>query len=468
MIIRGRYVFYLQANRKLEISKLVWHVVLYPENVHEDFIDKHPESAMDGKMSVLTQMSKIYESVVNQLEPIKQIISLSVRKVLDIVVDLELNDLVDIACLFFPLFDAVSEVEDENLRKRTCPTDSSEILKGDKDLKEKKVNIIQEILSAAEESEFKIASEGKDNLDPEIQDLGDSKPEKAVKSKTDVIGGAISPLTEDIASLDAKEQADNLITGVVDIRKGLPLPDVKASDFATIADLACKKEVYKSWRDVPDKPILSKGSEGDIDIDSFISGVIPKLKKELFDEETCSTEKDYYMLPLSLNRESEHKKKIEEMQDTPFKDLQLVELDAYEAVRSIENSIVGKEEKSLKHDSTVGSEFYPRHPGGGLRLTRHVLLSMQRDDPDSYPYSDFYQDIGDEEDLIEVPQLIHAISHYKEKAYQPELPVKSFADFVLLEISEIKEQLKAHMEIKKSTSECARRLRYDNSLLNLL
>lgn len=436
----------MQANRKLEIENIIWPVVLYPENVHKDFVGKRISITQEEKALIHEKMSQINGTVLNELKPINKLIRLTLVKLIDKVVKAELLDLIDIACVFFPIIDNVAKDVDKYFT-RIDSSDSSETLRKVVDSEKKPINIIQEILSSAASTK-----ESKLKKDSEMK----------IKSKKDS-----SSIVDDIAfKEDTSKETVNSETAKVDYLN-YSASKISQSNVSIESDadilLDKKKHILKSWRDVCDineDASSPKIDIKDIDINSFISDAVPVLDCSLFVEDKCSPEKDYYMLPLTFEKTDEFEKKLAGQNNLTYADFEkmLFELDVSDVLQDVVRKVV-LEEEFTKTENLLSDSSIPTYPGGGLFLTKDVLIEMEKEDPDHFPYTNFYQEIADVEEKFELPEQVHAEPHYEEIVLKYELSSVLIDDFILLNISDILEELKAYNKIKISVSECEEQLR---------
>lgn len=434
---------------------MIWPVVLYPENVHKDFFGKRISITQEEKALIHEKMSQINETVLKELKPIDKLIRLTLMKLIDKVVKAELMDLIDIACVFFPLLDNVAKDVDEYFLRIGCP-DSSETLRKVVDLEKKPVNIIEEILSAAastKESQLKKDSEMK------------MKSEKVSSSVVDDIAFEEDISKETISSETVK--VDYLNYSALEVSQS-KISIKSDSDIS----LDKKKHILKSWRDVCDineDASSSKIDIKDIDINSFILDAVPILDSSLFVEDKCLSEKDYYMLPLSFEKTEEFEKKLAGQANLAYADFEkmLFELDVSDVLQDVVRRVV-EEEKFTKTENLLNDSSFPTYPGGGLFLTKNVLIEMEKEDPDKFPYTNFYQEIADVEEKFELPEQVHVVPHYKEIVLKYELSSVLIDDFILLSINDILDELKAYNKIKISTSECEEQLGYKLFFFNLM
>lgn len=434
----------MQANRKLEIENIIWPVVLYPENVHKDFFGKRISITQEEKALIHEKMSQINRTVLNELKPIDKLIRLTLVKLIDKVVKAELLDLIDIACVFFPIIDNVAKDVDKYFTRIGSP-DSSETLRKVVDSEKKPINIIEEILSAAASTK-----ESKLKKDSEMK----------IKSKKDS-----SSIVDDIAfKEDTSKETVNSETAKVDYLN-YSASKISQSNVSIESDadilLDKKKHILKSWRNVCDINEDASSPKTDIkDINSFISDAVPVLDCSLFVEDKCSPEKDYYMLPLTFENTDEFEKKLAGQTNLTYADFEnmLFELDVSDVLQDVVRRVV-LEEEFTKTENLLSDISFPTYPGGGLFLTKDVLIEMEKEDPDYFPYTNFYQEIADVEEKFELPEQVHVEPHYEEIVLKYELSSVLIDDFILLNISDILEELKAYNKIKISVSECEEQLR---------
>lgn len=413
---------------------MIWPVVLYPENVHRDFFGKQVISVEEQKLFTYAEMSNIHENISKELKPISNLIRVAVIIATDRVVNAELQDLIDIADVFFTLLDTVSEEVDAHVKKLSCP-DSSKDIQDKVKVEKESVNIIQKILSAAaqdaEKSEIKV--EAKDNLEVDF-----------VPSKS---------------KIDTFEEREN---NVVDSNSLVELSsnDKKRKNDHTFLS---EKSKLKSWKDVCKdfESISSQAPHAAFDVKKYIADKIPALKHSLSVNDLVSSHEDYYMLPFYPDKTLEFQYKKSKRHELNFNEFSevLIELDVSECLGDLLVSVI-EYEQSEKDLQPCMNKSFPVYPGGGLVLKRDVLLSMEKEDPTSFPYSSFYQEILFVEKRLEKPKLIHIEPCYKESELLYDLTPISFEDFVLLNINDVLHALKAYNNINTTSLEIENQIRY--------
>lgn len=424
-------------NRKLAWENINWPVVLYPENVHLEFICKSSASADEQKRYIHAEMARLYETVLKELKGVNKYVTLLMVILMDKVVNAEINDLIDIACVFLFIVDYVSDEVDEYFKKLSH-SDSYEDFSEEKQAEEKPINYIQEILFSADKTAINLSI--KSDSKPETSDIEtDLKPECTQKTKFN-------------------NKLENIETGIF---TEMEFEDLLHYDKAKDTDMTFDNQSCDvvSWRDVRDDDYqteLSNESEAtDIDVNEIIANVIPSLDISLFETESFSKSEDYYMQPFHV---AVNHKEIKDISGFNFNDYaqMLLEMDIAEVIDDLIKSVEEAEQCVVKN---VLDSFFPTHPGGGLVLKKEVLISMEKEDPDFFPYSDFFQEIVLHEEITHKPKRVHIIPKREEVIVWPDLTPLPVSDFIVLNSHKILNVLKAYHNIKLTTLECEEQIR---------
>lgn len=425
-----------------------WPTVLYPGNVHKDFFGKQVVSVEEQKVATYAEMSRIHGHIVKELKPINKLINVSLFIAMDRVVNEEISDLIDVADVFFSLVETVAGEVDDYFKKLAYPDVAVEAVKTS-DSKEKPVNIIKEILEAAakevEISETQLESEEDSSID-------------GIPMKTEM-----NKVERNKAALDIEPIEKLVVPGVLEEPFDVDFKEPHEIGKENITDhsFTSRKKSLKSWRDVCDD---SQIMDRDMQVGSFvIKDILPKmptLDVSLLADDEHSAQEDYYMQPLHLDQSVQFQKKIRDRPEWTHVEFSkmLIESDVAEVIEDLSGSIV--KGKQSNKDRAKSAASFPTYPGGGLILTRHVLASMEKDDPESFPYSSFYQELVYTEEMLEKPKAVHIIPAREEIKMQHDVSQVSFADFILVDIKDIFSALRSFNETETTSFECENQLRY--------
>lgn len=413
-----------QLSRKQAWEKTEWPVVLYPRNMHSDYIINQVWNAQEQKQAMESEMKRVNEEIRKKLIIVNNRVNASIFILNSRVVNLEVNDLISVAAVFFPLLNKVSTSVDEhfeNLRR----VQSLEHLEMDSAPSEP-YNIVGEILANVKDPD----------AEPDLDSETESQTEIASSSSTD-------------------EKAD-----VAESKSPLPTPEetvevFSLSDFKT-SELDIKKELdvsrdedLLSWRDVCDDKEEVGQLPKSADSDEIVNEAIPGIDYANLIIDNYSTAKDYYMLPFTYS-----------VTDDDLEKLKHISSDKSKSESEDALNVFNEAETYDLKDSIDKLPDYPVFPGGSLKLTLPVLRGMENHDQDHFPYTEFHQT----KEFPDESKAQHVASHIQpQRSVKTEIlfdyTTRSFSEFILVDKENVERILKFYFGVNSSIEELKINLR---------
>ncbi|GBM81982.1 hypothetical protein AVEN_76145-1 [Araneus ventricosus] len=396
---------------------LTWPLVLYPGNIHNDYIYNPSSNLGEEKQLLEHEMSRIYGIVNEKLKAVNNYVRVSLLLLTSKVVSMEIEDMIDTASVFFSLVQSVSISTDEYFESLEH-TESLKSLKSDSGAdKEGSSTFIEDILATVEEP----APLSETSLHSLSQKESDTSSQK---------------------TYDGKEMTSSALLSGKDSEELFDLEELKGEDFEVK-----EKEDLHSWHvvcnDIDLLGLSDKSYLQSQDIYSIVSSAIPQKASEKMSMDSSNDDADYYRRPFI------------------YYTIESVQKRCYTEPASTSDSEIDIEPNTASDDKKNGSEpDYPTFTHGGLLLNISILRDMEKSDPESYPYTDFYQEIEFHEELTAVPVAVHiepARTLDMDILYNF-IPV-SFSDFILVNTTDIGHILKFYSQLKASSKELEQELK---------
>ncbi|KAF8763750.1 hypothetical protein HNY73_021895 [Argiope bruennichi] len=402
-------------SRKQMCDRLIWPLVLYPGNIHSDYISTPNSNLGEQKQLLQHEMFRIYGTVNEKLKAVNNYVRVSLLLLTTNVVTMEIQDMIDAASVFFSLVQSVSVSTDEYFESLRH-TESLSSLKGDLEAdKEESSTFIEDILETVAESV------------PLSETSLQSISQQESSSKKTSNGKEISSSTL-VSEKDSEEPFD--------------LEELKGEDYEIK-----EQEELRPWQEVcNDIDLLGLADKSYLqsqNINSVVSNAIPQKTGEKVPIDSSKDDVDYYRRPFTYHTS-------ENVQKTCY-------TDPADTSDSESDTELNQRHNDLKNGQEPD---YPTFPHGGLLLNISVLRDMEKSDPRSYPYTDFYQEIEFREELTVAPVAIHI-----EPARTADMDIlynfipTSFSGFILVNSNNIGKILKFYSRLKAAPKELEQELK---------
>ncbi|GFT17684.1 uncharacterized protein TNCV_2587881 [Trichonephila clavipes] len=394
----------LMETRKQTFDTFIWPFVLYPSNIHSDYFSNKNNSPVEQEQLIEIEMSRIYQVINQKVKVVKSAVNASVLLLSSKVISAEIQDMVDVASVFSSVLDSVSASTDDYFENLEL-SESLESVGSYHELKDEKINIIGKILATV-----------KDPISlPEISSFDSMSKESISSERT-------SDEKEYVTSREAFEKEYFV--------------EVFGLDQFQDEHYEIKEEKLRSWHDVcNDMDLLGMIDKSHLHFEEtskIFSSAIPCSTTAKAWISSDSSTVDYFMCPFTY--------------DTPEK-IQDKEGSNEEGKTDTSNHV----EETNDHEDDLEQD-YPTYSQGGLVLTLPVLSDMEKDDPESFPYTNFYQDIESHEELkaIGVREHIKPTRTLEMDTLYNFIPTPLF-DFVLVNTWAITYILNFYSKVKASS-----------------
>lgn len=422
------YLFLLcfsQISRKQSWKEIDRPVVLYPRNIHSDYISNQVLNAQEQKQVMESEMKRVNEEIQEKLTIVNNRVNASVFILNSRVVNLEVNDLISVAAIFFPLLNKVSTSVDEHFEnlRRVQSLDRLEV----DSVPSEPYNIVGEILANVK--------------DPDVEPELDSETE----SQTEI--AASPPSREENADVDESKSSLPTPEETVNV---FSLSDFKTSELDIRKELdASRNRDLLSWRDVCDDNEEVGQLPKSADSDEIVKEAIRGIDYTNLINDDYSTDDDYYMLPFTYS-----------VTDNDLEKLKHISPDKSKSETGDALNVFNEAETYDLKDSIDRLPDYPVFPGGSLKLTLPVLRRMENHDQDNFPYTEFYQ----KKDLHDESKAQHVASHIQpERSLKMEIlfnyTTRPFSEFILVDKEDVERALKFYFGVNASIEELEMNLR---------
>ncbi|GFU02089.1 uncharacterized protein NPIL_246512 [Nephila pilipes] len=402
----------LMENRKQAFDTFKWPLVLYPCNIHSDYLSNKSINSAEPKQLIEFEMSRIHQIISEKLKTVNNYVNVSLLLVTSRVISAEIQDMIDVASVFLSLLDSVSASTDDYFENLEL-IESLESFNGVHEEKDKEeINALEKILATVKE------------LVP------------LSKTSLDVVS------TESISSDKRTSVESESITSKEAFQKDY---------FEEVFDLEQMKEEYwnvkeeelHSWHEVyNDMELLGLVDKSHLhfeDINKIFSSAIPCNTRIKTSIRSDSSSIDYYMCPFTY--------------DIPEK-IQGREVSFQEETSDTSNDV----EETIDHENSLEQE-YPTYFQGGLLLNLPVLREMEKRDPESFPYTKFYQDIESKEEIKAVAKIVHIKpSRTLEMQTLYSFNPTPISDFIVVNTQEITHILNFYTTTKASANDLEQQL----------
>nr|XP_042903226.1 cilia- and flagella-associated protein 44 [Parasteatoda tepidariorum] len=382
------------STRKKEAESFKWPVILYPENLHENYIDNQNYDVGEQKQIMDEEMARIRKVITTQVAVINKFVTSSVHHLFYLVISAEINDLIDVVLLLTPLIKTVSSETDEYFHNIMYPPTSVLVVVDSS--KEEEFNFIKNVL---EKVEFSSDTESIDNLIYEENVNGDSDLLKKTMTSSKNEHDLEKDSTKKEKEVDEFDLTEYMVADEDIVEKH---PSTSQYDINTIKD----------------SPKLDTNCTMDcLNCDAIVSTAITSIDYSELTQNNISLDLDYYMRPFTYD------------------------LQCYESG--------GSDEKACEFVDSDVEQRFPTYPGGGLVLTMPVLVSMQEEDADHFPYPEFYQKVELKEEEILKVEAVHIIPTRKSEV-SVEYVLRPESDFVLVDVNIVRKMLESYYKMKES------------------
>ncbi|GIY11678.1 uncharacterized protein CEXT_724711 [Caerostris extrusa] len=272
-------------SRKRMFETLKWPFILYPSNIHSDYIKNLVANPLGEKQFVELEMERINDLVIKKLKHINNYVKLSILFLTSRVAATEVQDMIDVVTVLLSTVQSVSISTDAYFRRMFKSLESvkkDEVTTDEKDHHHYISDILEKVKEPVDASDIGIRS-------------------VSLEEPSDIL---IQTSSESVDSLRGAEKEPILFFNLQELER-------EVSEVI-------KSEEWHSWievyEDIDVLGLADKSHLVDQNIDEVVSSAIPHKTSNKLSVEDCTSEPDYYMCPFEHDTTEEVKEQICDLQ----------------------------------------------------------------------------------------------------------------------------------------------------------
>ncbi|XP_054711464.1 cilia- and flagella-associated protein 44-like [Uloborus diversus] len=477
----------VQEKGESRLVNLSWPVILYPENIHSDYVNTLETSTAEQKEAILSEMSRISEIISTHSDLINNYVDASVNALGNATASVEVNDSIDVLVLLDFIVEEVS----------TSP---------------EKYFLLDVFSEGNVENEIEFQSENKlrqQNSD-ELLDKETLNSDEGDEKKYEITGLAHGGKKQEVTRTCVRKKSElmkiffkksfNVFRDILSLPSE---PEIKeVVDENNLEDTSFHQKLSEQSSDT--YSLFPSDEELETDLNLFMNS-LNELKESVtyfvsrdpLDDSNVSVERKTHVVESSSSNET----KMEGLLFIDFGSLLFRDsgFDYYiwcfenEANKyviklkensrlfsSVKHPIQKSQSPEQKLISRLLEDFWagkehsvafrendkPNNPefrtlkGGGLCVSLSSLRELQKDDPIFFPYPYFFQKFEQYAEVAEKPQSINiSIVREEEISSFYRIPSKSIADYLIVDVRNVTGRLQSFNAIRESTTELQHEMR---------